>query len=80
MMDERRREHDLEEDYVTFRFCDERDTAMKQRMSTLEESVKGLTVAYQKAVTQIAGIVGGLTFLGIVAGLLLQYFGLREHP
>jgi hypothetical protein len=76
-MTERRRstdrEHSTEDDFVTSRFCDERDGAMKERIDKMESLVERLGEDTKKSNTQHAVIMGVIVFIGAVAGLVLQY-------
>jgi hypothetical protein len=72
------KEFDLEESYVTNRFCDERDRAMRERMEKNEDSVKSLREGFQKLAIQLGTILGGITLLGIIANLLLQYLAINH--
>jgi uncharacterized membrane protein len=65
-------------DYITESFCKERSGSMRERLERVENSVELLRDAYSKTVAQIAAIVGGITVLGIIASLVLQWISLNK--
>ena len=72
------REFNLEENFVTSKFCDERDGATKDRMTKLENSVDSIIKTVQKANMQLAAVMGGITLIGVLAGLILQYVAIQH--
>jgi hypothetical protein len=71
------REHSLEDDFVTSRFCDERDGSMKERMNKIEVSVESLQKSVTKILIQYASIMAVIVFVGAVAGLVMQYMAIH---
>jgi hypothetical protein len=68
----------LEDHYVTIRECEIREGTMSERVSALEGAVGEIRKAVQKNSSQLYTIVGGITFLGIIASLILQYIAITH--
>ena len=68
----------LEDHYVTIRECEAKDKSMSERVSALEASFEKMRETVQKNSVQLYTIVGSITFLGILAGLIMQYIAITH--
>jgi hypothetical protein len=69
----------IEDHFVRVTFCDERDNAMKQRMATMEDSVKELLKDQKKSNWQLAMVMGAVVFIGTASGLIMEYIALMHQ-
>lgn len=74
----------LEDHFVRVNYCEGRHADMERRIESIENSVTSLREGFQKLAIQLGAILGAITFLGVIANLVLNYLSVHAatgaHP